>query len=287
MEARQWAVPAGSEGVDFELGPRATISGQVVRADTGEPITRFEVLVHPGLAMKVSPWMENEFIQIQDNEGRFSLNDMPGSMGFAMVAARAPGYAPTVRDIPGIAPGRAIEDIVLRLKPGIQMDGIVVSDEGQPIQGALIFTGGMPENSTPETGASTRTDANGLFHLNGIDPGLQQVTAYHADYAPGSVPVPADPSERSSLRIRLPRAGSLEGTATLNGEPLSGAWIHLDYVQEGPIASDQVATDATGRFQFPSCLPGRRDGVRISGYRTGGARGPLHTLPTSAHTAGT
>jgi uncharacterized protein (DUF2141 family) len=205
--------------------------------------------------MKVSPWMEHEFIQIQDEEGRFSLDDVPGSMGFVFVAARAPGYAAAVREIPGVGPGRTIDDVVLRLIPAVHVDGIVVNGEGQPISGSLIFAGGMPE-STPETGASARTDDAGMFHLDDVDPQMQQVTAYHASYAPGSSPIPAGPPSGELLRIQLPRPAALEGRLTLNGAPLAEEWVQLQYLHDGPIESEQEITDADGVFQFSNLPPG-------------------------------
>ncbi|GMV92886.1 MAG: hypothetical protein AMXMBFR82_26640 [Candidatus Hydrogenedentota bacterium] len=253
MEARQWDVATGAEHVDFELGPRARINGQVLRADTGEPLTRFEVLVHPGLAMKVSPWMEHEFVQMQDDEGRFTLDNVPGSMGFVFVAARAPGYAASVRELPGIAAGHVVDGVVLRLAPAVAVRGVVVNEAGQPIAGALIFAGGMPEDSTPETGASTRTGADGAFSLEGVGPDVEQVTAYHAHYAPGSSSLPV---HDATLRIVLASPAAVRGVVTLDGIPLAEEWVRLEYRQAGPIASEEAATDAAGAFGFAGLPPG-------------------------------
>lgn len=256
VEARQWDVAAGSENIDFVLGPSPTICGRVLHADTGEPFTSFEVLVHPGLAMAVSPWMESEFIQIQDEEGRFTFEHVPGGFGFAMVAARAPGYAAKVVQVVGIAPGRRIEDVTLRLEPAVQVDGVVVNTEGRSIEGALVFIGGMPETSTPETGASARTDPSGRFHLDTVAPNVRIVTAHHPSYAPGSTPLSAVGGTSQTVRIVLTAKASVEGVVTAEGAPAAEQWVHLRYSTEGPVKTLQAVTNAEGFYRFADLPPG-------------------------------
>ncbi|MBI2432080.1 MAG: carboxypeptidase regulatory-like domain-containing protein, partial [Candidatus Hydrogenedentes bacterium] len=276
MAARLSGIEAGARNADFELGPAAVIEGQVVQME-GKPLTDFEVLVHPGWVMDIAPWMDSEFIRFHDEEGRFSLKAVDG-MGMAMVAARAPGFTPQAVQT-GVAPGGHVENVLIRLKPARSVRGIVTDGEGMPIEGALVFSGGIPENATPEAGAETRADVDGAFVLEGLRAGAQKVSAYHAAYAPGWAAVPE--AAETPVQIVLSEKTSLRGQLTSNGQPVPGEWVKVTYAQPGAMREEQAQTTADGVYHFDELPPGHVN-VSATQYVQTGERTVGHELSVRA-----
>jgi RNA polymerase sigma factor (sigma-70 family) len=256
----QWDVAAGSEGVDLVL-PRAqtTFAGRVVHADTGDPITEFEVLVvghAPTDRAELRQYERFSFERVKDPEGRFEVGGFGTESGrWATVLARAPGFAmgyDTVRTGPDFPPVEAL----VQLEPEAAVKGIVLNSAEEPVPGAHILMGPLPDfpNIPEQTAAYSRDD--GTFNLHGISSEISVISAYHPDYAPCSVGVFPRPGETESVRIVLSAGGIVEGMVTAGGEPLADAAVALLPQDETAEWSPNVRTDSGGSFRFTSVAPG-------------------------------
>jgi RNA polymerase sigma factor (sigma-70 family) len=256
----QWQVAAGSEDVDFVL-PRkqTTFTGRVVRADTGEPITEFEVmavdhpLADPTQFRQYKGW---PFENCRDPEGRFEIEGSGGMGGaWATVVARAPGFAVGYDAVRTNPEGPPVEALV-RLEPEALVTGIVVDAVDEPVPGAHVVIGPLPSisNIAHDTAAYSRDD--GTFDLDGISKETSMISAYHPDYAPASVGVSPRPGETESVRVVLHAGGALEGEVTAEGQPLRDAYVSLEPVAESAGSSLNTRTDSSGRFRFASLAPG-------------------------------
>ena len=256
----EWKVPAGSENVDFVLRRmQTTFTGRVVRADTGEPVTEFEVLA-VGSAItdraQLRQYEKLSFETCKDPEGRFQIKGLGGTGGkWATVVARAAGFAmgyDTVRMNPE---GPFIEALV-RLEPEALVTGIVVDAAEEPVPGANVLIGPLVHfpNIPDRTAAHSRDD--GTFELYGVSSETRVISAYHPDYAPCSVQVSPRPGETESVRIVLLPGGVVEGMVTAGGEPVTDAIVWLQPPRDLGEWTLDTRTDFSGRFRFASVAPG-------------------------------
>jgi hypothetical protein len=98
--------------------------------------------------------------------------------------------------------------------------GRVVNESGQPLAGASLYVRMVNSTYTPRT---TNTDGEGNFRVNGLEPGLYNISAQAPAYT-----IPFDPTTPptyyrigDSVRLELVRGGVLTGTVTnASGEPV-------------------------------------------------------------------
>jgi hypothetical protein len=155
----------------------SAIRGRVVAAATHDPIRNARVVA---AGERDSPPV------LTDAEGCFAIVGLPagefrvtaGKAGFAPAAAgaRTPGAAG--RRIV-VAPDRAVDDVVIELRRGAAISGVVVDDAGEPIAGASV----MVERADPPAGAvpPTRvglTDDLGQYRIGSLAEGRVLVSVY-------------------------------------------------------------------------------------------------------------
>jgi hypothetical protein len=167
---------------------------------------------------------------VADDEGRFahylgtmSLREDSGRVVEAWVSMQGEGdprRGESVHFDPHVPSGVLDVGDVLLAEPPLQFAGVVVDDEGEPVEGALVVAEAVVHTSqnqglTPRlVGVSsprTRTDPAGHFELRFDTPLREfylQVTC--AGYVPG--PPQSFATGATELRLELVRAGSLVGT---------------------------------------------------------------------------
>jgi Carboxypeptidase regulatory-like domain len=154
----------------LEQVQQCTISGRVVRADSGRPLKRAQVMLteDDGVTTATS---------ISDEEGNFFLSGInPGRV--VVTASRRGFLAGDDQGSGGIvltlAPGQRIDDLVFRMKSSGAITGRVVNEDGEGVQGAEVYAlrptywGGRKAVSVA---GSTRTDDRGEYRVYGLAPG--------------------------------------------------------------------------------------------------------------------
>ena len=257
-EQRQ-QVEAGSTNVDFVLAARGAIEGQVIAADTGDPITSFEIMQQTGSHIWLEPWMSERFARVHDEEGRFSLTGVEAKD--VTVMARADGYAMSTEYISGVLPGETLEGVVIRLEPGALVEGTVQDPSGAPLAGASIYIGGIPPEHSRERGAAARTDAQGAFQLSSVGKDTTSISAYYPGYAPATVAITVDARRATRVDICLTAGGEIEGTVRVGGTPSSGQWVNV-YNASAPGGNQSgKSTDENGFYRLTGLAAGT---VRVS-----------------------
>lgn len=232
MEDRDQVIPDTEQ--DFVLQPAPLIEGRVIHADTGAPITKFavETWTTPEDRASEDEWyglMRYERI-IEDEEGRFNVRAR--NYGDVTVAVKARGFELTRAYLSDIAPGEVVKNLIIRLQGGSLVNGTVTDSSGQPVAGAQIFLGYPPPLvAMGGSGDSDRwkilSGADGTFEIKGVSPETEVVSAFHRDFAPGWAEVSVPVGGTASARIVLSNGGKLEGTVSLDGQPLSAGEFNV------------------------------------------------------------
>lgn len=255
-------VAAGREGLEVVLDKQPNLEGCVLGADTGKPLTSFEITVKSrqevnletvvgylpdGEPLSSRTWnSEQPWKQVSDAEGRFQIA-IDASADSTTLTVRAAGYATASVDVEKPAPGQDIPELVLRLEPSRTVRGSVNDGQGKPIRGAFIFVGELPkrleESNTLARLAVAQSDAQGEFELNSLRPEDLVAWAYHPSYVPGA----AEIDHARPVRIVLYDEGVIEGQITENGHAATSAAVDVVPEYDWPFEtfSSQVGSDGT------------------------------------------
>jgi len=243
VKQEQSEVPAGSKGIDFVLELPRTVSGQVVRSDTGTPLLTFEVgkmeASYDLETLQAMGYLSSSYFNfktVYSINGRFEIEDCRGEV--ITVAAKGHGFAPATQMVSLPPKGAPAEEVVLRLDPIVSVRGVVRDTEGKPIAGVQIFLNVMPMKSSRDRGGVPRTNKDGVFTIKAIPKRAQTIYAAHPKYALGMTVVTPSSSGTQPVEIILQQGGRLEGTVTRDGEPLERAWLIL--VFEGGLEPGRI-----------------------------------------------
>lgn len=219
-----------------------------------------------------------------DAEGRYEFRGW-SEKGTTILTAEAPGFVARWKRVPDSG---AVDFV---LDAGARATGRVTGPDGSAVGGAYVVarsSGGEDRASLTRT---VRTDSDGGFALDGLDPGRVHTLAVAAkglgrvvlDFdAPGAAALPLDLGD-----VHLGVARAVEGLVTDgDGTPLADVAVSLRGANDDrgrahgaalgevlPVAESR-RTDDLGRFRFPDVAPGSyevspflMDAPRVPGVR--------------------
>ncbi len=278
---------AGVQDVHLVLRRPGRIEGRVVRADTGGPVSSFELVVvteeseFTGLVNEVRTVVNEVRTVVVDKDGRF-VNDV--CAGRALVAVRAPGLVPVER--PEVVPeAGTVSDLLFILEESRIIEGVVSDAAGVPIGGVRVLADSVDRTGNAERGGSlgiahsfsnaTITDGvisgsehkvsaersgellavsgpDGRFRIDMLRPNARQLGFTHRSYEDRLVPI------EEATHVVLSDGARVEGTVTVAGNPAAGVIVSLYNTNEhGGLGSSSIAADNLGRFSFEPLKPGR------------------------------
>ncbi|HYT26219.1 MAG TPA: carboxypeptidase regulatory-like domain-containing protein, partial [Actinomycetota bacterium] len=162
------------DGVDVRLRRGASIQGQVLDANSGQPVLDAAItLRRPGGAG--APALAADGDARTNSDGRFAVAGL--AAGSYTVMARHPDYADNsalvdVKDAPVTAD--------LRLAPGGSVGGTVLSETNAPLPGATVTLGaggGLGRGAAFAGGQTTISDDSGRFRFTHVTAGRYAVAA--------------------------------------------------------------------------------------------------------------
>ncbi len=265
------------------------ITGKVVDAKTGQPISEFHITIGEEWNGDMVNWTS---LGTDGHAGEFKLPiGKPARYPRFVLQATAPGYFPTLSSNLTMEGGD--QTIELRMPKGAPLAGTVVFSDGKPVSGTPVFLCGAhsaPYMDKPGQvqndmeGYSTTTGTNGAFRLNPI---AQQhsVVIVHPD---GYLEIPVAAFEETNRFVLRPY-GRVEGILFVNGKPSAGETItvssmHYRYGLPGTPKRDfpliniylSATTDPSGKFVFDKVPPGDRQIWQALARETS-TRGPIAT----------
>lgn len=241
-------VASDEDSVNFVLPYRGTVDGQVVHAETGVPITDFEMHTWEATSdidyfMGAERWKPHT-----DPEGRFSIVLKPGDQPLRI---RAKGFG-EVNQTVTVPAGGTLQDLRVALKPAGVLRGIVANaTDGTPVAGARIYRGKLPTEALRVSSVAAVSDELGRFTLNDTSPDGELLTASHPAFAPAwSQTEPGD----TEVALAMPAGTTIKGSVSVNGIPAEGMVIHAVAPSFSDTTLAQAISDVDGGFTM-SGLP--------------------------------
>ncbi|MBK9030571.1 MAG: carboxypeptidase regulatory-like domain-containing protein [Myxococcales bacterium] len=237
------SVRAGATDVRLVLPTPGGLRGTIV-LDTGKA---------PSLAIVAAGWEH----RVTTRDGRFELGGMnPGRFDLRVTG---PDFAELVKGDLVVTDGEITDVGAITVTAGRKVTGRVVDGKGAPVEGARVLVGKMlfgdgktiaadPDASGQAGIRSATTDADGAFAVRGISKDGGLIIAEHASRGRSlSMEVPRGAVDVTDLKLTVRGYGSLVGTVTRKGQPVSGATVNA-----APIGSSGqavfVQSGADGKF---------------------------------------
>lgn len=268
LDAQSTAVKvlAETRDVTLVLAKAAPLSGRVVDV-TGRLVSSFEVtathvfdagsLEDEG-ADAVWRRVKDASASQSSRDGGFAFDVIPGAL---TLTVSAPPFATTSIQVHAPA-----TDVVVTLKQGAVIKGLVLDAEGAPLAGVGVSISRREswwQQLTAQSSGWVETGADGRFELAGLAAGTVTLSSHSADKgweANGGLPeqqVSLREGETVTVVIRARRGATIDGVVTAHGAPVAGALVHLFPVEKSaPWRIDNVTTNDEGRFRFTGLTPG-------------------------------
>ncbi len=269
--AKILAVTAGDtlEDLDFTLGAKSAVSGQVLSAADGSPLAGASVFVYRLSPRPMRHWFRHTKT---DKNGNYTL---PVPAGNYIVGASAKGfglqYFDGVTKMTDATPVAVVEDqhttgIDFSLKKLGSFSGIVTDqNSGQPIAGARIMAFSEVWHGKPY---AAKTKEDGTFEIPNVRPGIYVLVAKGKDYLPEYFEEATRLKDAKLVSIgmgeaidginfTLSRGAILTGTVA---EEESGAPIPAALIVAKKIGSPldyEALSRQDGSYQLSGLLPGK------------------------------
>lgn len=275
MVQEQRNITAPARDVNIELPVGSTIAGRVVEKGTKKGITSFSAGVSTsrgggGVMMIGSPLLR----QFTSDDGSFTLEHVPP--GAVSLVASAPGYAGGRMNL-DVEEGKNLTDVLVELEPGARLTGRVTSANGSPLSDVAVAIAPSATGGFAMRGAMsrTRTDANGEYVLESLEPGDETVTFSHPKHVETSKKITLKGRD-NRLDVTLGAGQRLAGVVvTEAGTPVPEAEV----MAFGSGGGREARTNASGTFEFESLAPGR---YRFTAAKSGFAEGVVDDFDVSS-----
>lgn len=226
--------PPPPEPLLVELDPAVSLRGRLVDARqtgvSGAPVDLYWQRTLPGDPRKRPVGDLIRRSVVSDGEGRFEIEEVPEGEVSLHVTAR--GFVPVHEEV-RLPSADADDEVVLVLERGARLEGRVMTDRGDPVSAARVSVG---EHTVV-------SDAEGVYALDGIALGEEELLVFHPDYP------------------RLLRPVRIEDGVN-----------HLDVELDAGVEVTGRVIDADGQPVIASevaLTPGGRPGLRLYDTRTG------------------
>lgn len=230
----------------FELQPIAVVVGTVVDGG-GNPVVSARVTARRPNPKTGYPVPAGSAVSNED--GRFAIELEAGPN--TTLTAVSSQYLEVESDPFTIQPGEKLEVAPLTLSLGGTLQGKVVNEQGEPVQGVMVSV--RTESETEFSyGKAATTDRKGEFSLHGLQAGKIDVQAKHGQYLEAIQPdiVIREGLINGGVQIVLEQGNRLAGTVVDgDGKAVQGATIVLREIFEG-IKEHRQQSDSQGEFRF-------------------------------------
>lgn len=252
---RGFALAADGHEHTVTLHPRLEVVGDVVDAQTGQPVARFKAI--PGEGQEYPNFDRSELHYGANGQYRLSFDEM----GAPVVRLEAEGYETEIGfPQPGPAGEPRCDFKLRRLDPDGGVRGVVLNPDGSPAAGAEVALCTLEKSALlgrgrflrRDDGIVTNTDAAGRFRFPVVRRPHTVAAVAGNGFARALTP------SQGTVELRLQPFGRITGTVSRDGQPQGSREVILQdpafLLQAGCIAPDVAAfrakTDSEGRFEI-------------------------------------
>ena len=226
-------VTAPTKGLEVpvKVSGQPQFVGQVID-DAGNPVTQFRVrVIRVGYLRGPGYVQDSQWRDVDTVAGEFTV-DLVGP-GIYQATVAADGFA-IARSEPVNTDTMGAEPITVKLTRGVEIRGIIVDEQGQPIDGATVAplsastsalaasAGPRPRTAIPFTGSEGAVKSSkGVFQLALVPAGTEMLRVTHPEYCFAFSSEIAVGKENIDLKpIVLTRGGTVRGTVyDADGKP--------------------------------------------------------------------
>jgi hypothetical protein len=220
-----WNAPATA--VRLVLSPASSLSGSVVLAQSGEPVSGVTVRAH----QKGQLTEHEDLLGVSDHGGNFTISGVyAGRYELSVRTGRFRSHPARAVDV-GLA--KHLRHLLVEVEPAVSVRGdAVVAKTGQPCSsGSVVLFDAVPPSSSPpirlpREGAYLRSD--GSFELTGVLPGRYHAQADCSEHlaVDKALELTVVHDDVDGLRFRF-EAGKRVRIEAKNhaGDPIAGAWV--------------------------------------------------------------
>lgn len=241
------------EGLNITLEPSPRILGVVLTGETQVPPANLSLNVFLGDSSCRPAQILNDVKVSREAGGRFEIL-LPGPGRFIIEAkAENAGLAPAQVPVE-LAAGETVEGLTLSLERVPAVSGVLFDAAGKPVSKAqLTFSRARALGF-----ATTQTDSNGAFSLEGMNAGAYTVLVRGGD-SELCQELSCEVVPEQELRLYLPRGGTVRGKLEQGGVPATGWEVALRDPKEtgGQDIPIPCANTSGGQFAFENVPPGQ------------------------------
>lgn len=255
--------PTNQDYYTLKIKKSGLISGIVIDPDN-KPIA--DARVTPIRYFGNSPNPMDYFAKSTGNDGTFEFTNLdPMDYSFS---AKAEGYAITKSAKVSLKEGESIDSVVITMEKGVEITGVVLDPQGQPLPDAILsiyshivnnnghsWSDRLDKQNFPE---NARTDGAGKFTISDFPPQGDVLVVRHDKLSPAKMSVTADmlsQPQPQPVTIQMTPGGILMGTVYgSDGKGISGVTIMTQNFPEN-LFRYETRTDKEGKYQFENLLP--------------------------------
>lgn len=248
------SVTEGAEttGQDFYLQRNGVVRGVCLDA-SGRPLQGVSVSARK-MHSEQNPVVVNAAPPVTSGaDGSFEVVEVSPGAGMFVEGTHSQ-YLTSQSDTFDLVAGGSVENLVLTMKIGGAISGIVMDESGVPLEGAVVavrdeWLGDVNPESLPN---KSTTDGAGQFTLRSLPAGYHNLICSNDGYLTVEMSEIAveEGMNTANLELRLTRGALLEGIVTdLTGEPIEGARVVAIDTSDG-LRKISKNSDLTGKFVF-------------------------------------
>ena len=267
IQRRALDVTEDETQVIFEVRPERRVELTIVTdADEPAPNVQVDAITKPESI---------DFTAVSDDDGRAMLRGLSSDVETVRVRLNGPGYVQMPEfehsfRLPPVPPAtreqeKARSPVKHRLvvERAAAIRGRVVSADGEkPIVGVRVVSGQELHGQMP----MIWTSLDGTYELDGLQPGENQISFQHPDFAVDIRKVALKVGEKREINVRLETGRPISGKVVFDGKPVEDVWVTAEMWKGYRTLGMRTITDENGRFEFSRCPEGE---IEVSFHRAG------------------
>jgi hypothetical protein len=240
-----------AEPLAVVLAPASRIRGRV-EDEEGRPVAAASVRLAPAPpppgTVGVEPMRAENSAEVRsERDGGFVFDEV--APGAVLVEAQAEGFLHTEPVELRVPEGGEPADVRLVLDRGARLSGLVTSDGGEPVAGAVLRV----------AAARGASDAEGRYRIAGVPLGIQALLVAHPDYRMLTRELDVQPGE-NRVDVTVEEGAAVSGRVVdEEGAPHPGATVALRNRSERALRGYAAISGAGGRFEIAGVAEGRYD----------------------------